>query len=121
MRARARVGLMAVLVVAYVYALEMASGFGARGRGPMSLWYAFTLAFLGPSGLPRGLAAGWPLAGFVMRYPVGTRLVTAACVAVPWRMLSRRSASLRPESEEAYRIDRAALQLLLVLIFDLTL
>jgi hypothetical protein len=120
-RARSRLGLLAALAVGYVYVLEMASGFGARDRGPMSIWYAFTLAFWGPSGLPRGLLAGWPLAGFVMLHPLGTQLLTAACAAVPWRVLARRSSALRPESAEAYRLDRAALQFVLVFVLDVIL
>jgi hypothetical protein len=118
-RAGSRGGVVATLLIAYCYALEMASGLLAHA--PAAAGYAFALVFIGPSSLPRGLALGWPLAGFVMRHPLAMQLVTAGCAALPWRMLERRSAKLYPESDEAVRVDRAAVQLVLVMTFDLIL
>jgi hypothetical protein len=52
-RARSAGAVLLVLVVGYVYGLEIATGFGARDHGPMHEAYAFVLALVGPSGLPR--------------------------------------------------------------------
>jgi hypothetical protein len=61
------VAVLAVLVVDYVYCLEIVTGFGARDHGPMHVAYAFVLAFLGaerPSTKRHLLAAlalgSWP-------------------------------------------------------------
>lgn len=120
-RARTRLGAAVVLLVAYVYALEVAGGIAARGSQPAHAGYAFVLVFLGPSSLPRALIDGLPLADVVMRHPIAVHLATAACLAGPWWALERRSAPLYPESDEAHRVDRAAVQLVLVIVFELLL
>jgi hypothetical protein len=112
------VAVLAVLVVGYVYYLEMVTGFGARDHGPMHEAYAFVLVFLGPSGLPR-IGTFLPLSHLVSAQPIVAQLGTAATLAIPRTLLIRQSAPLRPESESARRFDRASLQLTLVIVLDL--
>jgi hypothetical protein len=117
-RARSVVAVLAVLVVGYVYYLEIVTGFGARDHGSMYVAYAFVLAFLGPSGLPRS-GTFLPLSNLIAADPIVTQLSTATILAVPRALLVRRSAPLRPESESARRLDRASLQLTLMIVLDL--
>ena len=117
-RARSAVAVVAVLVVGYVYYLEIATGFGARDRGSMPPQYAFVLAFLGPSGLPRS-GGSLSLSRMVAASPIVTQVCTATILAIPRTLLVRQSAPLRPESDEARRFDRASLQLTLVIVLDL--
>lgn len=117
-RARSVVAVLALLVVGYVYDLEILTGFGARDHGPMHVAYAFVLAFLGPSGLPRS-GTFLPLSHLVASQPIVAQLGTAAILAIPRALLVRQSAPLRPESESARRFDRASLQLTLVIVLDL--
>jgi hypothetical protein len=112
------VAVLALLVVGYVYYLEIVTGFGAREHGPMHVAYAFVLAFLGPSGLPRS-GIFFPLSHLVAAHPIVTRLATATILVGPRALLVRQSAPLRPESERARRLDRASLQLTLVIVLDL--
>jgi hypothetical protein len=46
------------------------------------------------------------------------QLATATTLAVPRALLVRQSAPLRPESERARHLDRASLQLTLVIVLD---
>ncbi len=117
-RARSAVAVLALLVVGYVYSLELVTGFGAREHGPMHVAYAFVLAFLGPSGLPRS-GSFLPLSHLVAADPIVTQLATATILAVPRALLVQQSAPLRPESESARRLDRASLQLTLLIVLDL--
>jgi hypothetical protein len=118
-RARSRVALLALGVVGYLYALEVANGFSARDRGSLSAGYAFMLAFVGPSGMPRGGTLGWPLGSFVIAHPILAKLATAGILVGPWQRLSRQARQLRPELDEARRRDRASLQIMLLVVFDL--
>jgi hypothetical protein len=117
-RARSVVAVLALLAVGYVYYVEIVTGFGAREHGPMHVAYAFVLAFLGPSGLPRS-GTFLPLSHLVAAQPVVTQLATATILSFPRAILIRQSAPLRPESERARRLDRARLQLTLVIVLDL--
>jgi hypothetical protein len=117
-RARSGIAVLAVLVVGYVYYVEIVTGFGARDHGTMHVAYAFVLAFLGPSGLPRS-GALLPLSHWIAAQPIVTQLATATILAVPRALLLRQSSPLRPESESARRFDRASLQLTLVIVLDL--
>ncbi len=120
-RARGWFAVTVVLCVAYVCALEIAGGILSRGTTEAHAGFAFVLVFLGPSGLPRALVRGFPLAEAIARHPIAVNVGTAACVAVPWWGLERRSAPLYPESDEAHRVDRAAVQLVLLIVLDLIL
>jgi hypothetical protein len=117
-RTRSAVAVLLVLVVGYLYYLEIVTGFTARDAGPMHEAYAFVLVFLGPSGLPR-TGNFLPLSHLVAAQPIVAQLCTAATLAIPRALLVRQSAPLRPESEDARRFDRASLQLTLVIVFDL--
>jgi hypothetical protein len=117
-RARSAVAIVAVLIVGYVYGLEIATGFAARDRGPMPPQYGFVLAFLGPSALPR-TGSFLPLSNMVAASPIVTQLCTATILAIPRALLVRQSAPLRPETDDARRFDRASLQLTLVIVLDL--
>jgi hypothetical protein len=117
-RARSAIAVLSVLVVGYVYYLEISTGFMARDRGPMHEAYAFVLVFLGPSGLPR-TGTFLPLSHPVAAQPIVAQLGTAATLAIPRTLLMRQSAPLRPETESARRLDGASLQLTLVIVLDL--
>jgi hypothetical protein len=118
-RARSRAGVVASLLIAYCDGLE--SRQRARRQHQGGAWVRVRVVLIGPSSLPRSLVAGWPLADLVRRHPLGMQLITAACAAVPWRMLERQSSGLPPDSEAACRVDRARVQLVLVITFDLIL
>jgi len=55
----------------------------------------------------------------VSAWPIVTQLCTATILAVPRALLVRQSAPLRPESDRARFLDRASLQLTLVIVLDL--
>jgi hypothetical protein len=115
-RARAVGPALAVVAVGYVVGLELWSGFTIRSQGPLEPAMSMLLVFLGPSALPRGPLPAWPLAHAAVAWPIATDAVVAALLVVPHRALARRSAPLRPESEEARRIDRAALAVVLLVV-----
>lgn len=117
--ARSKAAVFALLFVIYVFALELVIGFEARDRGNLSAGYAFMLAFIGPTGMPRGGSSAGPLASLVIGHPILTQLVTAGVLMGPRQLLARRAAELRPELDEARRLDRAALQLALLIVIDL--
>jgi hypothetical protein len=118
-RAHSKAAVLALAVVVYVFLLEVVIGFGARERGNLNAGYAFMLTLIGPTGMPRGGTSAWPLASFVIRHPVLTQLLTAGVLAGPRQLMSRRAAELRPELDEARRLDRAALQLTLLIVIDM--
>jgi hypothetical protein len=118
-RARSGATILALAVVIYIFVLEVVIGFAARDRGDLSAGYAFMLAFIGPTGMPRGGSSPWPLASFIVAHPVLTQLLTAGVLMGPRQVLSQRAAELRPELEEARRLDRASLQLTLLIVIDL--
>jgi hypothetical protein len=118
-RARSMPSVVALLFVVDVFALEVVIGFEARDRGNLSAAYAFMLAFVGPTGMPRGGTSAWPLASLVIARPVLTQLVTASMLLGPRQLLARRASQLRPELEEARLLDRTGLQLTLLIVLDL--
>jgi hypothetical protein len=118
-RARSTTAVFALVGVFYIFALEVGIGFGARDRGSLSAGYAFMLVFIGPSGMPRGGPSACPLASFVIAHPVLTQLATACVLMGPRQLLSREASQLRPELEEARLLDRAILQLTLLIVIDL--
>jgi hypothetical protein len=120
-RARSVIAAVGALSVGYVYLLQIVEGFTARSRGALALPHAFTLLLLGPSALPRAAQNGWPLSGWVAAQPMASQLATAAISGVSARMLSWRSAHLRPETESARRLDSASLRLTLLMCIDLIL
>jgi hypothetical protein len=118
-RARSKAAVLAIVLVIYIFALEVVMGFGARDRGSLSAGYAFMLTFIGPTGMPRGGTSAWPLSSFVIGHPVLAQLATAGVLMGPRQLLARRAAQLRPELEEARLVDRTALQLALLIVIDL--
>jgi hypothetical protein len=118
-RARSNAAVLALAVVGYIFVLELVIGFEARDRGDLNAGYAFMLAFIGPTGMPRGGTSAWPLASLVIGYPVLTQLAAAGVLMGPRQLLARRAAELRPEVDEARRLDRAALQLTLLIVIEL--
>jgi hypothetical protein len=69
--------------------------------------------------MPRGGTSAWPLASVVIEHPILTQLLTASVLAAPRQLVARGASRLRPELEEARRLDRAALQLTLLIVIDL--
>jgi hypothetical protein len=120
-RVRSVTALVALGVAGYLYAVGISNGWAARDRGALSAGYAFMLAFVGPSGMPRAGASALPLGSFIINRPILAQLTTAAILVLPQRLLARRAAGLRPELELARALDRAALQLTLLIVFDLVL
>jgi hypothetical protein len=100
--ARARgLGRIACLVaLIYVVALEWASGIAVRDEGPLEPAVSMLLIFLGPSALPRGHLAGWPLAPLVIRWPAVVDVVACGLLFGMSHLLSRRASRL-PARDEA--------------------
>jgi hypothetical protein len=119
LRARSTTTALVLLLVIYVFVLEVVIGFEARDRGNLSAGYAFMLTLIGPTGMPRGGTSSWPLASPVIGHPIFTQLATALAVMGPRQLLSRRASQLRPELDEARRLDRVVLQLTLLIVIDL--
>jgi hypothetical protein len=118
-RARTWLAVGALLVVAYAFALEVASGFTIRDEGPQEPIVAMLLALIGPSAMPRGHLPAWlPLAAPVVRWPALVNAFAAVMLLVPARRLAAQIARLPQFSPDTKRADRVAVALYLVAVFE---
>lgn len=114
LRGRAWVETAVLLLVAYVIGLEVASGITIRGGEPMNLMLALVLVFIGPSLMPRGPLAAFPLARVVVDWPIWTDVALAVIVGILSRRAHARAAALPESSDAVVREDRIELALVFV-------
>jgi hypothetical protein len=116
-RVRYRVGAVAVLLVAFMDAVSMATPLVLRADAPPNAGYAFVLVYWGPSGMPTPHTSIW-LFDVIGAHPLTRMVVTAASAFIAATLAFRQSAPLRPEHETARAWDRVGLRFVLVGIFE---
>jgi hypothetical protein len=117
-RARASLQLGALLLVTYVFGLELASGFTIRSEGPQEPIVAMLPALIGPTAMPRGHLPAWPLASLVVHWPTLVDLAAVPTLLYPVRSLRLRIDELPQFSLETQRLARVILALTLVAVFQ---
>jgi hypothetical protein len=117
-RARAWSYVPILAALAYLLALEIASGVTVRDQGPLNPLISLVLVFVGPSGMPRGPLPPLPLAAAVVDSPLLVSIATALVLALfSWR--AHRAASPLPEfSETVARADRVELAFVLLAVLE---
>ena len=105
-------------IVAYLFALEVASGITIRAEGPQEPIVIMLLAIIGPTAMPRGHLPPLPLASFVVRWPALVNGAAAAALILPARRLISRIDDLPQFSPETRRLGQVALALFLVAVFE---
>jgi len=117
---RTRAWLEAVVlgVVAYFFALAVASGFTVRSDGPMQPMMALLLALIGPTSLPRGALPPLTGARLVVAWPAVVNIVASGALAArAWR-LGARVYELPAASPETSRLARLGRALVLIAAFE---
>jgi hypothetical protein len=117
-RARARVDAIVILAVAYLFALEVASGFTVRREGVQEPMMALVLALVGPSAIPRGALPGLLGASLVVRWPATVNVAACAVLIARDRILSARIDTLPAFSNETRNLDRVGRVLVLIAAFE---
>jgi hypothetical protein len=107
-----------LVLAAYVFALEIASGFAIRSEGPQMPMVALLLVFVGPTGMPRGHLPTLPLAGLVVHWPSIVHTSTAVVFALGSRHATVRASRLPEYSTDLLRMTRVALAFTLCLTFE---
>ena len=117
---RARAWLEAVIlgVVAYLFALEVASGITLRAEGPQEPIVVVLPAIIGPTAMPRGHLSPLPLGAFVVQWPALVNVAAAAALILPARRLISRIDDLPQFSPETRRLGQVALALFLVAVLE---
>ena len=112
-RARSWTAVWGASAMAYILALEVASGITIRNQGPMVPVLSMVLVFIGPSAMPRGPLTPLPHAHSIVAWPsVVDGLACVALAILSWR-ISQRVSSLPVREEDRIRqTSRVALALM---------
>ncbi len=117
-RARSAIGCACACALAYIVAADLASLVASSDRAPPGVHAGFAAVFLGPSGFPGRAQGVLPMSGVIGAHPFVIRVLTAIAAAYTFAVAHRRSSRLRPESEEARRVDAMARPFLGVALLD---
>lgn len=103
---------------AYVFALEVASGFTVRDEGPLMPLVALVIVFLGPSAMPRGHLPALPLAWAVVRWPATLSAARAGLLALASSRTTARARALPEHADGTPRVHRLAVALFFLVVLD---
>jgi hypothetical protein len=120
-RARAWREAAWLALLAYVFLLELASGFTFQRQGTVVPAAVNLVVLLGPSGMPRGDLPPLPLASLVVQWPALTNGLAAIALAIRRRRLAARISGMQTspsENENAYRLGRVASALAILALFE---
>jgi hypothetical protein len=103
---------------AYVFALEVASGFTVRDEGPLMPLMAVILVFLGPSAMPRGHLPALPLAWAVVGWPTVLSAARAGLLALASSRTTARARALPEHADATPRVHGLAVALFFLAVLD---
>lgn len=117
-RQRFFLGAACALAIAYVIAAEVAVIFAARASGGIPAVLSIALLVVGSLPIPIAAAGRLPLLALIAAHPIATHVACIALASLPYFVVVRRAAPLRPETTAAVALERLSRPFLAVAVID---